>query len=66
MESKKKLVAPKGDISHSSVDKNNEVIDEYNKNGLLIHHKDSQEEFWMNEKEELIHSKTQLLEVFYD
>lgn len=66
MESKKKLVAPKGDISHSSDDKNNEVIDEYNKNGLLIHHKDSQEEFWMNEKEELIHSKTQLLEVFYE
>ncbi len=66
MESKKKLIAPKGDISRFNDDKNNEVIDEYDKNGLLIHHKDSQEEFWMNEKGELIHSKTQLLEVFYE
>lgn len=66
MESKKKLIAPKGDISRSNDDKNNEVIDEYDKNGLLIHHKDSQEEFWLNENGELIHSKTQLLEVFYE
>ena len=36
MESQNKLIVPKVDISHSNDDKNSEVIDEYDKNGLLF------------------------------
>lgn len=43
-----------------------ETIDEYDDNGILIHHKDNYEESWWNRKGQLIHTKKWGWEVFYE
>lgn len=63
---KKKVISKRGKTILSYDDENNEVIDEYDKNGLLIHHKDSKEESRWSGEGELIYKKTPLLEIFYE
>lgn len=43
-----------------------ETIDEYDDNGILIHHKDNYEESWWNRKGQLVHTKKWGWEVFYE
>lgn len=43
-----------------------ETIDEYDDNGILIHHKDNYEESWWNGKGQLVHTKKWGWEVFYE
>lgn len=42
------------------------LMEEYDDNGILIHHKNSQDESWWNGKGELIHTKTAFLEIYYE
>lgn len=43
-----------------------EIIDEYDDNGILIYHKGFFDESWWNGKGQLIHKKTKRLEIFYE
>ena len=56
----------KGKVIRSLDSYGKETIDEYDDNGILIHHKDNCEESWWDGKGHLIHTKTKYLETFYE
>lgn len=58
--------ANKGKMIRSLDSYGEETIDEYDDNGILIHHKNSWKESWWNGKGQLVHKKTLGREVFYE
>ena len=58
--------ANKGKVIRSLDSYGEETIDEYDDNGILIHHKDNYEESWWNGKRQLVHIKQWGWEVFYE
>ena len=58
--------ANKGKVIRSLDSYGEETIDEYDDNGILIHHKDNYEESWWDGKGQLVHTKKWGWEVFYE
>ena len=58
--------ANKGKVIRSLDSYGEETIDEYDDNGILIHHKDNYEESWWDGKGQLVHTKQWGWEVFYE